>query len=134
MEQTRETQEKQTVLTGAEWNVMECLWERAPRTGRETAERLSETVGWSRSTALTMLSRMEKKRLIGSREQEGKRVYFPLVEREDAAKRMTDDFLTRVYRGSVGAFLSAVTGEAALSEAEIAELYAILDKVKEAGK
>ena len=25
-------------LTQAEWQVMECLWEQAPRTGREAAE------------------------------------------------------------------------------------------------
>ena len=29
-------------LTDAEWNVMECLWEKSPRTGRETTEWLEE--------------------------------------------------------------------------------------------
>ena len=28
-------------LTPAEWNLMECLWEASPRTGREAAEYLS---------------------------------------------------------------------------------------------
>lgn len=27
-------------LAPAEWNIMECLWERAPQTGRELTEQL----------------------------------------------------------------------------------------------
>ena len=50
---------KNVSLTGAEWNVMETLWEHSPKTGREVADRLAETVGWSRTTALTMLGRIE---------------------------------------------------------------------------
>ena len=30
--------EKSISLTDAEWSVMECLWSRAPRTGRELTE------------------------------------------------------------------------------------------------
>ena len=44
-------------LTTPEWNLMECLWEASPRTGREAAEFLMNHVGWSRSTTLTMLRR-----------------------------------------------------------------------------
>lgn len=29
-------------LAPAEWNIMECLWERAPQTGRELTEQLAE--------------------------------------------------------------------------------------------
>ena len=47
-----------TTLTPTEWNLMECLWEHAPRTGREATEYLERTVGWSRSTTLTLLRRM----------------------------------------------------------------------------
>ena len=46
-------------LTQAEWQVMECLWEQAPRTGREAAEYMARRTGWSRSTTLTLLQRLE---------------------------------------------------------------------------
>ena len=42
-------------LTQAEWQGMECLWEQAPRTGREAAEYMARSTGWSRSTTLTLL-------------------------------------------------------------------------------
>lgn len=44
-------------LAPAEWNIMECLWECAPQTGRELTEQLEASMGWSRSTTLTLLRR-----------------------------------------------------------------------------
>ena len=51
-------------LTPAEWQLMECLWEKSPRSGREAVDDLRERAGWSRSTTLTMLRRMSEKGLI----------------------------------------------------------------------
>lgn len=63
-------------LTQAEWQVMECLWEQAPRTGREAAEYMARRTGWSRSTTLTLLQRLEDKGAVSSRE-EGRKRYSP---------------------------------------------------------
>ncbi len=123
---------KQIDLTAAEWSVMECLWERAPRTGREVTERMAERCGWSRSTTLTLLGRMEAKGAVAGELGEGKRKrFFPLVSREDAAVQETEDFLDRVYKGSVSMMVSALTRKQSLSQAEIDELYAILKELEE---
>ena len=122
------------ILTPAEWHVMECLWEHTPRTGREAVEWLSANVGWSRSTTLTMLRRMTEKGLIRCEDAEGLKIYFPLVEREQAAMRETEDFLSRVYNGSLSLMLSAMTKKAELSREEIDELYDILKKAEEANR
>ncbi len=122
---------KQIALTPAEWSVMECLWEGAPRTGREVTERMAERCGWSRSTTLTLLGRMEAKGAVAGELGEGKRKRFlPLVSREDAAVQETEDFLDRVYKGSVSMMVSALTRKQSLSQAEIDELYAILKELE----
>jgi len=123
-------------LTNAEWNLMECLWEASPRTGREATEYMRKHVGWSRSTTLTMLGRMTKKGLIRCEDNEGIKVYSPLIKREDAVIRETDDFLNRVYKGSVSLMMSAITKKQELTKEEIEELYAILREaeVKEGEK
>ena len=121
-------------LTPAEWYVMECLWDHAPRTGRETVEYLSKSVGWSRSTTLTMLRRMEEKGLITGSDADGVRVYCPALNQDEATMQQTEDFLHRVYHGSLGMLLSAFTKRQNLSQSEIDELYAILDKAKEEQK
>ena len=48
--------------------------------------------------------------------------------REDAAQAETESFLSRVYGGSLGLMMSAMVENHRLSEADIAELSAILDK------
>ena len=37
--------DKNIALTEAEWAVMECLWEKSPRTGRETVAWLDQKMG-----------------------------------------------------------------------------------------
>lgn len=118
-------------LTSPEWNLMECLWEASPRTGREAAQYLEKQVGWSRSTTLTMLRRMTEKGLIRCDEKDGMKVYSPLIGREDAAVRETGDFLNRVYKGSVSLMMSTVTKKQPLTKAEIDELYAILREAEQ---
>ena len=118
-------------LTPTEWHLMECLWEYAPRTGREAAEYMAQSQGWSRSTTLTLLRRMSAKGFIACREENGVNVYSPLIARSEAVVRETDSFLSRVYRGSVSTLLSAVTQRQSLSRQEIDELYDIIRKAEE---
>ena len=121
-------------LTPTEWNLMECLWEHAPRTGREAAEYMAASQGWSRSTTLTLLRRMTAKGFIECHEENGVKVFSPLIARTDAAVRETDSFLSRVYRGSVSTLLSAVTQRQSLSRQEIDELYEIIRQAEEVGR
>lgn len=118
--------EQNISLTNTEWNLMECLWEASPRTGREATDYLQERVGWTRSTTLTMLRRMREKGLVHCEDKEGMKVYSPLIRREDAVIKETDDFLNRVYKGSVSMMMSAITKKQELTKEEIDELYAIL--------
>lgn len=118
-------------LTPTEWHLMECLWEASPRTGREAVEFMKEYVGWSRSTTLTMLRRMSEKGIIDCREENGVKVYAPLIPREAAVQRETDSFLSRVYQGSISTFVNAITKKQKLTKAEIDELYAIIRQAEE---
>lgn len=115
-----------TALTPTEWQLMECLWEQAPRTGREAADDLRVRAGWSRSTTLTLLRRMSDKGLIACESEGEALTYRPLLRREDAARQETRRFLNRVYKGSVGLMVSAMTQEQALSRADLDALREIL--------
>lgn len=121
-------------LTPAEWNVMECLWESKPRTGREATEYLSGRIGWSRSTTLTLLRRMTKKGIINCVKINGINAYLPLVKREDAVIRETKDFLNRIYKGSISMMMSTITKKQELTKQEINELYEILRQAEGAEK
>lgn len=122
--------QKNVSLTPAEWHLMECLWEQIPRTSREVVDYLKADMGWSKSTTLTMLRRMTEKGLIRCEEGGEVRLYYPLVDREDALLQETEDFLSRVYKGSVGMLMSTLTKRQNLSREEIRELYAILEEAE----
>lgn len=120
-------------FTSAEWSVMECLWEKSPRTGREATEWLEKRMGWNRSTTLTMLRRLEAKGAVASDTGGGMKSFWPLVRREDAAVQETENFLGRVYKGSLSLLVSSLTKKQTLPRQEIDELYAILREM-ETGK
>lgn len=119
-------------LTQAEWGVMECLWEAGPLTGREVIQRMEKSCGWSRSTTLTLLSRLENKGALRSVPAEkGPKVFSPVLRREEAALGETKDFLDRVYQGSLSLMVSALTKKQALSREELDELYELLKGLEE---
>ena len=118
-------------LTEAEWQVMECLWASAPRTGRDIIDALHDATGWSRSTTLTLLRRLEDKGAVSAENRDGVKQYRPQVAREDAAVRETEHLLERVYQGSVSLMVSSLVKKQTLSQEEIDKLYAILREMEE---
>lgn len=117
-------------LTAAEWNVMECLWTQSPQTLMQLVAALRERAGWAKSTTTTMLSRMEKKGLLICEADAKPRRYAPAVRREDAVKQETRSFVDRVFRGSVGMMMNTLVKQQDLTQEEIHQLYAILQKAE----
>ena len=122
--------DNQITLTEAEWAVMECLWEKSPRTGRETVEWLDKRMGWTRSTTLTMLRRLEAKGAVAGDRSGEPTTFRPLIAREDVALRETENLLERAYKGSLSLLVSSFTKKQSLSQKEIDELYAILREME----
>lgn len=104
------------------------LWERSPRTIMELTADLREETGWSKNTIITMLSRLEAKGAVRHEEGVRAKAYYPAVDRETAARAETESFLGKVYGGSLGLLVSAMVESRALTEEDLAELSAILEK------
>lgn len=121
-------------LTASEWNILNCLWEQSPRTVMQISSELEKTVGWTRSTTITTLHRMEAKGLVRCEQAGRGRAYVPLVERERAVVAETKSFLDRVYQGSVGMMMSAMARQEGLSRDQITQLRAILDEAEQEAK
>ena len=119
---------KQISLYDNEWKLMGRLWERSPRTITELTADLREETGWSKNTIITMLSRLEAKGAVRHEEGARAKAYYPAVDRETAARAETESFLGKVYGGSLGLLVSAMVESRALTEEDLAELSAILEK------
>ena len=113
-------------LSDSEWKLMNRLWDRAPMTIMELTAALREDTGWTKNTIITMLSRLEAKGAVRYEEGGRAKQYFPAVAREDAVRSETENFISKV--GGLGLVMSALVDSHALTEADIAELSAILEK------
>lgn len=118
-------------LTNSEWYVLDCLWDQSPMTVMQLVAALKQRMNWAKSTTITTINRMETKGLLRSELQGRGKQYYPTVERQEATRQETRSFLDKVYRGSVGLMMSAMTDGETLSKEEIDELYAILRKAEE---
>ncbi|MBR5871619.1 MAG: BlaI/MecI/CopY family transcriptional regulator [Clostridia bacterium] len=120
-------EDKRIDITDSEWNVLSCLWEESPQTARTLAQVLAKTVGWSRSTTLTVLRRMTEKGLLLCEEgADGVYVYRTELLQEAVTLREADRFLDRVFGGSISMMLSAMTAGKRLTGEEIDALYEVL--------
>ena len=121
-------------LSPAEWQIMEHLWEQHPRTLMELVRSLAPQTGWSKSTIVTMIGRLETKGALTYTEGGRARLYSPTVSREQAAVQETETLLHRLYRGSVAMMVNTIADGRGLSSEDIDELYAILREAEEGMK
>ena len=124
-------QDKTPMLTEAEWQIMEFLWEHGSATGRQATESIEEQKGWNRSTTLTLLSRLEAKGAVITTKENGKKVFIPAIRQDDARLQEAKRFLKWAYKGSLSMMVSSLTEEQALTSEEIDELYDLLKSCKE---
>lgn len=82
-------------LTGAEWSVLDCLWEESPLTVMQMVARMRDRVGWAKSTTITVLRRMEDKGQVHCEIVGRGKAYTPAVEKEKAVISETRSFLDR---------------------------------------
>jgi len=117
-------------ITGAEWSVMELLWEQSPRNSQEIASLLEARQGWKRATVLTLLTRLVAKGALATEPQGNRFLYSPAVQRSACVAEETRTFLDRLFGGALQPLLAHVAEHHSLSRKEIKELKAMLDDIK----
>ena len=122
---------KKVHLSDAEWKIMNLLWEQAPRTMMQITNALKDETNWTKHTVISFLKRLEEKGALYHEEGEKAKLYFPSLNREEAALQETEDFLGRVFRGRMGMMLNTMVRQQALSKEELQELHKILVQAEE---
>ena len=117
-------------LSDGEWKLMYKLWEEPSRTIAQLTAALQPETGWSKHTVITTLNRLEGKGAV-SHDGGTPRHYSATLAKEDAARAETRSFLDKVYGGRLGLMMSAMVDSRSLTQQDIDELAAILEKAKE---
>ncbi|MBR5426143.1 MAG: BlaI/MecI/CopY family transcriptional regulator [Clostridiales bacterium] len=117
-------------LADAEWNIMNLLWDKGPLTTMEIIREMEDSIGWSKSTTMTLLRRMNSKGSIKFQIDNKTKKYYPCIDRSEAEVEEAKSFLNKHYNGKIGSMVSNLISQEALSKEEIDELYSILRKGK----
>ncbi|HTE43216.1 MAG TPA: BlaI/MecI/CopY family transcriptional regulator [Steroidobacteraceae bacterium] len=114
-------------LSDGEWEVMKALWDRAPISVSDLCAHLTPATEWHPKTIRTMLIRLEKKRVVGTKSKDGIYQYYPLVSREACSRSATHSFMDRVFDGALAPMVAHFASRRALTAEEKRELKKLLD-------
>jgi BlaI family penicillinase repressor len=118
-------------ISDSEWEVMNALWERSPRSAAEVVDAVAGRMHWHPKTVKTLLGRLVRKGAVRFRALGNHYLYRPAFPREQMVRQESRSFLQRVFGGDASPMLVHFVREADLTEAEIEELKRILDDKKE---
>jgi len=122
-----------TELSDGEWTLMKVLWESAPMTITQLTGAMKDRTGWSKHTIISMLSRLEAKGAVSYQSNGRAKAYSPVLRQGEAVKREMNQFLDKVFDGRLGVMLNAVMDSRPLTQEDLDELSAILEKAKGEG-
>lgn len=113
-------------LSDGEWKLMNLLWDEEPMTMGRFVEAMKAETGWTKSTVNVMLKRLAEKGAVRIDTDGVKKLYYPLIRRDDAIRSEAKSTLKKIRMDRFGLLVSTMAQESELSQEEIDELIAIL--------
>ena len=118
-------------LSDAEWEIMNCLWNKPNQKISEIVIALSEKKVWDKHTVITLLNRMEKKGAVSFERNVRAKEYYPLISQKETVKQETEQFFERVCQGSLRLMVNSFLSSKAVKKEDLDELYRMLDEARE---
>lgn len=120
----------QARISESELVVMEPVWQSAPLSAAQIADAVASERNWSIQTVKTLLSRLVAKGALTA-ERDGRRfLYRPLVERDAYRAQATQSIVDRLFGGRVSPLVAQLAEQESLSDADIAELKALIKRLE----
>ncbi len=117
-------------ISDAEHAVMEVLWEEAPLTASDVADRVDPARGWSGNTVKTLLGRLLAKNVIAHQEDGRRYLYRPMVAREDYVSGESRRLMDRLFGGRLTPLVAHLADRDELTQRDITDIEAILKELK----
>lgn len=115
-------------LFDSELKVMDIVWREKEVPARAVVEELAHTMGWKTSTTYTLITRCISKGAI-QRVDPGY-ICKPLITQDTVQAAETDDFIDRIFNGSVDKLFSSLIRRKKISAEEFARLSALIDEAE----
>lgn len=121
---------KSTRPTDAELEILRFLWQRGVATVRDIQDDLIRTKKIAYTSIATIMRIMVEKNMVEIVDERRPQKFKAIVTETDARKRVTDDWLSRMFNGSIADLVRhALTGRK-LPKKEIEELKKLIDSTQ----
>lgn len=117
-------------ISESEWQVMKIIWNDPPQTLQEILEKLKHT-DWSKTTIQTYIARLVKKGALSTKRQGKGYLYYPAISECECQLAESQNFLRRVYDGSLSSMVSGFVKSKSLSREELDALKALIEEQEE---
>ena len=117
-------------VSEAELQILSLLWDRAPLTAQDMAAAIGAANGWTLATVKTLASRLVQKGAVSAIADGRRFLYAPLVARDAVIAEESERLVDRLLGGRISPLVAHLAEREALSADDIAEIEAILRRLK----
>lgn len=110
----------------SEIKLMEIIWKHEPVSAKEVSRIAEQEIGWNKNTTYTVIKKLIDKGYL--RRGEPGFVCSSLISKSEIQKSEARGLLDRFFAGSKKALFSALLADEDLSEEELAELRALIER------
>lgn len=113
-----------------ELTLLQYIGDNEPTSVGEVAARFGEARGLARSTVLTMMERLRGKGYLRREQHAGVYRYCTTTGQQDVVNSAVGSFVEKTLQGSISPFVAWMSEKAEVSDNELAELQALVDKLQ----
>jgi len=127
---SNETPSPLEALPAAELDVLTFLWRHGPATASKIRSALASFRPMAHGSAVTLLKRLEEKRLVAATGKQGKAfIYSATPKPESTYRRLVGNMLERVFGGNALSLVSSLFADRPPRPDEVAELRGLLNQL-----
>jgi len=121
-------------ISQSEKVLMDALWGTSslnnPMTANQIIDSIDKNLGWHDKTVKTLLNRLLKKKAIDFEQRGRVYLYYPVLKEQDYLQDASNNFLQRVFNGSVSSLVASFAKQEKLTEQDVVELKALIKDIE----
>ena len=102
------------------------LWEHEPIRSKDLVKLCEERLGWKSTTTYTVIKRLSERGVLKNENT----VVTSLVSKDEIQADQMEEFVEKTFEGSLPAFIAAFTRHQKISDAEIDQVQAMIDRFR----
>jgi BlaI family penicillinase repressor len=117
-------------LTGLQLSILQILWARGEATTQEVWESLLEKRNLALTTVATLLTRLERKKVLTHRREGRQHVFRPMVTQAEVRRSKVQDLTETLFGGDVTALVSHLVRADEVDAEELSRIRTLIDEAE----